>query len=50
MCERTGKTVTYLKRVAVGGVQLDKKLSLGEYRELTEAEMEILGYKTGGDS
>lgn len=42
MCERVGKKVTYLKRVAVGGVELDKSLSLGESRELTDGELEIL--------
>lgn len=42
MCERVGKKVTYLKRVAVGGVELDKNLSLGESRELTDGELEIL--------
>lgn len=44
MCEKVGKTVTYLKRVAIGGVQLDEKLSLGEIREMTDAELEMLGY------
>lgn len=43
MCERVGKTVTYLKRVSIGSLELDEKLDLGEIRELTEAELEQLG-------
>lgn len=31
--------VTYLKRVAIGNVELDTTLELGEYRPLTEEEM-----------
>ncbi|MCI8404572.1 MAG: rRNA pseudouridine synthase [Clostridia bacterium] len=46
MCERVGKTVIYLKRVAVGGVFLDAGLSPGEFREMTEDELCILGYKS----
>lgn len=42
MCERVGKTVTYLKRVAIGGVMLDESLSLGGVRELTKQELDIL--------
>lgn len=42
MCERVGKTVTYLKRVAVGGLTLDENLELGETRELTADELKIL--------
>lgn len=34
--------VTYLKRVAMGPIKLDEKLKLGEYRHLTEEEVEIL--------
>lgn len=43
MCERVGKTVTYLKRVSIGSLELDEKLELGETRELTKAELEQLG-------
>lgn len=42
MCERVGKTVTYLKRVSMGDLKLDEKLLPGEYRELTEEELKIL--------
>lgn len=42
MCERVGKTVTYLKRVAVGSLTLDESLPLGGIRELTQEEMETL--------
>lgn len=43
MCERVGKTVTYLKRISVGELTLDEKLGLGEIRELTEEEMKLIG-------
>lgn len=42
MCERVGKTVVYLKRVAIGSLSLDNSLGLGEYRELTREEMNLL--------
>lgn len=42
MCERVGKTVTYLKRTAIGGVRLDENLETGEIRELTDDELAIL--------
>ncbi len=34
-----GCRVLYLRRVSVGGVSLDPSLSVGEYRELTSAEL-----------
>ncbi len=34
--------VTYLKRISMGPIKLDEKLKLGEYRHLTEEEVEIL--------
>lgn len=37
-----GKRVTYLKRVEMGPLQLDRSLPLGHYRELTSAEVEQL--------
>ncbi|MBC1550963.1 rRNA pseudouridine synthase [Listeria sp. FSL L7-1434] len=40
-----GKTVSYLKRVSMGNLQLDESLALGEYRPLTEAELAILQNK-----
>ena len=42
MCERVGKTVEYLKRVSIGKLELDTSLQLGEIRELTEEEIELL--------
>lgn len=45
MCEKVGKTVTYLKRTAIGGVVLDENLEAGEIRELTAEEMKTLGYE-----
>jgi 16S rRNA pseudouridine516 synthase len=42
MCERVGKNVTFLKRVAVGKLELDAKLGLGEVRELSAEELERL--------
>lgn len=42
MCERVGKTVTYLKRVSIGELELDMGLGLGEIRELTPGELKLL--------
>ena len=42
MFKAVGKEVTYLKRVAMGGLYLDENLLLGEYRELTEDEINLL--------
>ncbi|SCC18172.1 MULTISPECIES: pseudouridine synthase [Fictibacillus] len=42
MFEAVGKKVTYLKRIRMGGLDLDKGLKLGEYRELTEDELNKL--------
>ena len=39
MCERVGKTVTYLKRVRIGALALDETLGLGEIKELTEEDI-----------
>lgn len=39
MCERVGKTVTYLKRVKIGSLALDETLETGEIREMTEEEI-----------
>lgn len=40
-----GKSVSYLKRISMGNLQLDESLALGEYRPLTEAELAILQNK-----
>lgn len=37
-----GKEVKYLKRISMGAINLDEKLELGEYRHLTEEELEKL--------
>ena len=42
MFESVGKKVTYLKRLSMGPLSLDPDLQLGEYRELTEQELELL--------
>ncbi len=42
MFEAVGKKVTYLQRVSMGNLQLDPSLALGEYRELSAAELEGL--------
>lgn len=45
MFESVGKKVTYLKRMQMGHLKLDESLPLGHYRELTEAELELLRTK-----
>ncbi|MBD8069041.1 pseudouridine synthase [Bacillus sp. PS06] len=42
MFESVGKRVIYLKRLSMGPLQLDESLELGEYRELTNEELELL--------
>ncbi|APH04023.1 pseudouridine synthase [Bacillus weihaiensis] len=43
MFESVGKKVTYLKRISMGPIRLDEEeLKTGEYRELTEEEIEEL--------
>ncbi|MFD1739274.1 pseudouridine synthase [Bacillus salitolerans] len=42
MFEAVGKRVMYLKRIKMGPLALDETLQLGEYRELTEEEVELL--------
>lgn len=42
MFEAVGKEVIFLKRLSMGGLELDPKLSPGEYRELTATEVEYL--------
>ncbi len=42
MFESRGKKVTYLKRISMGALPLDEELELGEYRELTEDELNLL--------
>jgi len=42
MVEAVGGKVTYLKRLAMGNVVLDENLMPGEYRKLTETEVNLL--------
>ncbi|MEO3944208.1 pseudouridine synthase [Gorillibacterium sp. CAU 1737] len=42
MFQSVGKKVVYLKRLSMGSLELDESLKPGEYRELTELEMEGL--------
>ncbi|MBU5488185.1 rRNA pseudouridine synthase [Clostridium sp. MSJ-8] len=42
MFEAVGKKVTYLKRISFGGITLDEDLEEGEYRELTQEELDLL--------
>lgn len=45
MFEKVGKKVTYLKRLQMGQLKLDEALPLGQYRELTDTELEALRTK-----
>ena len=49
MFEAVGCKVTYLKRLSMGSLVLDETLPLGEYRSLTEAELEGLTKQRGTD-
>jgi 16S rRNA pseudouridine516 synthase len=42
MFQAVGKRVVYLKRMSMGSLKLDETLELGEYRELTDEEIEEL--------
>ena len=42
MVKAVGNEVLYLKRIRMGAVSLDARLKPGEYRELTEKEVEML--------
>lgn len=45
MFEKTGHTVTYLKRTAMNRLTLDENLCEGTVRELTDKELELLIYE-----
>ncbi|MEG2380469.1 MAG: pseudouridine synthase [Oscillospiraceae bacterium] len=45
MFESVGKSVVYLKRTKMNHLELDKNLKLGEIRELTNEELELLRYE-----
>jgi 16S rRNA pseudouridine516 synthase len=47
MFESIGKKVVYLKRLEMGPLKLDKNLQPGEFRELTEAELDSLNDAVG---
>ena len=42
MLSSCGKEVIYLKRISIGPLTLDPDLELGQYRKLTEGELEDL--------
>lgn len=42
MFQSVGKRVVYLQRISMGPLMLDDTLELGEYRELTDEEVELL--------
>ena len=42
MFKAVNNEVLYLKRVKIGNLSLDEKLKLGEYRELTQKELNAL--------
>lgn len=42
MMKKLGKTVTYLKRVSMGSLILDKELEKGDYRKLAQKEIKNL--------
>jgi 16S rRNA pseudouridine516 synthase len=44
MCERVGKKVLFLKRIAIGDLKLDDTLECGNVRELTSEELAIFGW------
>ena len=39
MCAYVGKNVEYLKRVSIGGLELDEDLQPGDYKRLSEEEL-----------
>ncbi|KHE70566.1 pseudouridine synthase [Halobacillus sp. BBL2006] len=49
MFEAVDKKVTYLKRISMGELELDPELELGEYRELTDEEVDYLKSMTNLD-
>lgn len=50
MFQAVGKEVVYLRRVSMGPLKLDDALAPGEYRELTDAELEALTALRDGHS
>lgn len=46
MFASVGCKVVYLKRLAIGELELDESLQLGEYRELTDEELALLNFSS----
>ena len=44
MIKVLGGEVTYLRRISIGKIRLDDNLPAGEFRELTDKELELLNY------
>ena len=47
MCEKVGKKVIYLKRIAIGDLILDSSLPSGAVRELSLEELSLFGFSPG---
>lgn len=45
MMAKLGVTITYLKRISIGGVFLDETLTQGQYRPLKPEELEMLTFR-----
>lgn len=45
MCEKCGKTVTYLKRVAIGGLELNDDMAPGDIRETDKTDLTRLIFR-----
>ena len=51
MFQAVGKEVAYLKRLSMGSLRLDPELDLGQYRRLTDEELEgLLAGKTENEN
>ena len=48
LSEKLGKEVVYLKRVAMAGIKLEDSLEKGQWRQLTEKEIEKLKEQADG--
>lgn len=49
MMEAVGKRVIYLKRIGMGNLKLPADLALGEYRDVTKEEMDLITMKDKQD-
>ncbi|HYE09134.1 MAG TPA: 16S rRNA pseudouridine(516) synthase, partial [Patescibacteria group bacterium] len=43
MFKSVDKEVIYLKRISMGELKLDETMELGDFRELNEEELQIIG-------